>query len=98
MNVIKRINELREARGWSIYTLAMEAGVTQSTLSTMLARNTPPKLDTLECICKAFGMTLAQFFAENEHVEYLSELECSLVRAFRNLPDEKKHILVDFLR
>ena len=50
MNVIDRIHELREQRNWSVYTLALEAGLTQSTLASMLQRNTPPKIDTLQCI------------------------------------------------
>lgn len=98
MNVIDKINQLRITRGWSVYTLALESGITQSTLASMLARNTPPKLETLECICGAFGITLAQFFAEDEHMEFLSDQEKQLILSFRNLPEDKKRSLVDFLK
>ncbi len=98
MNVIDKINQLRITKGWTIYTLALEAGITQSTLASMLARNTPPKIDTLECICDAFGITLAQFFNEEEHVEYLDELEQELILSFRQLPKEKRQTLVKLLK
>lgn len=98
MSVIEKIEQLRIARGWSIYMLAMEAGITQSTLSSMIARKTPPKLDTLECICHAFGITLAQFFAENEHTEYLNDMERQLLQSFRNLPETKKQALLNFIK
>ena len=52
--------------------------VTQSTIASMKARNSPPKVDILQAICNAFGITLAQFFLEDEQIEVLSEQEKSL--------------------
>lgn len=59
----KRITDLREAKGWSVNRLANEAGITQSTLSAALKRGTQPSLDTLEQLCTALGVTLAEFFS-----------------------------------
>lgn len=98
MNVIDRIHELREQRNWSVYTLALEAGLTQSTLASMLQRNTPPKIDTLQCICDAFGITLAQFFLENEQIEVLSAKEKELLNAYRKLPDKKQRALLNLIQ
>jgi len=67
MNVLKRINELRIDRGWSIYRLAIEAELPQSTIINMFNRETLPSITTLESICRAFGITLSEFFdTENE--------------------------------
>ena len=66
MNVIERIKQLKNDRGWTDYRLAMEAMIPQSTLASIYERNTPPKLDILDCLCHAFGITLAQFFQEDE--------------------------------
>ena len=65
-DIIEKIHKLRRQRNWSVYNLALEAGLTQSTLASMLKRNTPPKIETLENICDAFGLTLSQFFACDE--------------------------------
>ena len=98
MNVIDRINELRIQRGWSVYTLALEAQLTQSTLASMLQRNTPPKIETLQSICDAFGITMAQFFLDDEQVEILSTKERELLTAYRRLSGKKQQLLLDILR
>lgn len=98
MDIIKRINDLRAERGWSVNYLAMEAELTQSTLATMLSRNTPPKLDTLQNLCNAFGITMAQFFNENSESEILNDDEKELLREFRKFSEEKKRALIDFLK
>ena len=98
MNIIKRIDDLRKERNWSVNFLAMEAGLTQSTLSSMLTRNTPPKLDTLQSICDAFGITLAQFFLEDEGVEIVSEQEKKLLAEFRKLPPPIQSSLLSLIK
>ena len=98
MDINKKIEQLRFARGWSMYELAQEAGITQSTLTSMIKRGNPPKIETLECICEAFGITLAQFFVEDEQLEILSRNEKELISLFRNLPDVKRRALIDLLK
>lgn len=98
MGVIDKIERMREERGWTKYRLADEANLTYSSLMSMYARNTPPKLDILEMICTAFGMSLAQFFADGGMAEILSPDEKELIRKYRRLSDEKKkavNILID---
>lgn len=97
MDVIERIEKLRKERGWTVYTLALEAGVTQSTLATMYQRNTPPKIETLQLICEAFGITLAQFFLEDEKVEILSAKEKEFLMAYRKLPENKQKALLNLI-
>ena len=90
MGVIDKIEKMRQERGWTKYKLADEANLTYSSLMSMYARNTPPKLDILEMICTAFGISLAQFFADGNVAEILSPDERDLVQNYRRLPDEKK--------
>lgn len=97
MNVIERIKQLRDDRGWSDYKLAEEALIPASTLSSIFARNTPPKLDILENICKAFGITLSQFFLKDEQVEIVNIQEKILLDNFRKLSPEKKNALITII-
>lgn len=97
MDVIERIEKLRKERDWTVYTLALEAGVTQSTLATMYQRKTPPKIETLQLICGAFGITLAQFFLEDEKIEILSSKEKDLLTAYRKLPENKQKALLNLI-
>lgn len=64
----------------------------------MIKRGNPPKLDTLECICDAFGITLAQFFMEDEQLEMLSQNEKELISLYRRLTDVKQRALIDLLK
>ena len=64
MDVLGRIEQLMERRSWSVYRLGKESGLAQSTLSHVFRRDSEPTISTLETICKAFGMTMGEFFAE----------------------------------
>lgn len=98
MDINKKIEALRFQRGWSMYELAQEAGITQSTLSSMLKRGNPPKIETLACICEAFGISLAQFFMNDEQLEMLTQQEKEFITLFRSLPKEKRHSLLQLLK
>ena len=82
MDINKKINNLRVQRGWSMYELAQEMGITQSTLTSIMKRGNAPKIETLQRICDACGITLAQFFMEDEQLEILSGEEKRLVSLF----------------
>lgn len=97
MDIIDKIDELRKERGWSIYKLSLESGVAQSTLATMRQRKTPLKIDSLQCICEAFDITLAQFFLEDEKIEILSAQEQALVEKYRALPSDKRNAVLSLI-
>lgn len=89
MDVLLRIKTLMEARGWTAYRLASEAGLTESTIQNLFRRNGIPTLPTLEAVCSAFGITLSQFFADDDMVECTSEIK-RLMEAWTPLPQEQK--------
>ena len=97
MDINKKIMDMCFQRGWTLYTLSLEAGITQSTLQSMMNRGNAPKIETLQAICEAFGITLSQFFLENEQVEILSENEVELIESFRRLTPEKQQALLKFI-
>ena len=97
MNINKKIEDLCFQRGWSMYELALEAGITQSTLTSMMSRGNPPKIETLQCICEAFGITLSQFFIEDESLEALSKDEKKLISSFRKMSHDKQIALIKLL-
>ena len=63
MDAQGRIKDMMVERGWTEYRLAKESGLSHSTVTNMFKRNNAPTLPTLEAVCAAFGITLAQFFA-----------------------------------
>ena len=89
MDVNERIHQLLQARGWSQYRLAKKSGLSESTLANLFKRNTVPTVTTLEQICSGFGITVSQFFADNEMVELTPELK-ELFENWRCLTKEQK--------
>ena len=75
MDTLARLKQLLNDRGWTEYRLSKECGLAQSTIGNIYRRNVNPSLDTLETICKGFGITLSQVFAEGEVVELTPELK-----------------------
>jgi len=74
IDVHARLNKLLESRGWTTYRLAVNCGLSHATIANIYKRNTVPSVTTLEAICRGFGITLSQFFAEGEMVELTPEL------------------------
>lgn len=75
MDVLERLRHLMEDRGWSVYRVAHESGLNEKTVYNIYSRNTMPSIPTLEAICSAFGITLAQFFSDGKMIEVSPELE-----------------------
>ena len=94
MDVLKKLQSLLDARGWTMYRLAKESGLSEKTIANIYRRNTLPSLPTLEAICRAFGITMAQFFAETESVELSPELKQIFEYWVTLTPEQKNAVLV----
>ena len=97
MNAQKRIKQLMEERGWTDYRLAKEANLSHSTITNVFKRNNAPTLPTLEVICRAFGITLSQFFAEGGEAVEMTDEQRELFTKWSVLTEQQKKILLDFL-
>ena len=81
LDILGRIEQERLSRGWSEYALAENSGLTQSTISTWRRRNLQPNVASIEKICAGFGITLSQFFQEEDSV-YLTKEHKKLLDLF----------------
>ena len=97
MDTHSRLRQLMAERGWTAYRLAKEGGLSESTLANIFKRNTVPSISTLESICSAFGISLAQFFAEGEMVELTPELK-ELFDHWVALTPEQKQAALQMIR
>lgn len=89
MDTHERLRQLLNERGWSEYKLAKRCGLSESTIANIFRRNTVPSIATLETICSGFGITMSQFFAEEDMVEITPELK-ELFENWVNLTPEQK--------
>lgn len=97
MDTLQKIQQLMAQRGWTEYKLAKEANLPLSTVTNMFRRQTAPTIPTLELICSGFGMTLAQFFAEQERLVELTEEQMRMFRQWAALTKTQKQLIADLI-
>ena len=96
-DILGLIRKNREARGWTEYQLAVESGLTQSTISSWYRKQLVPSIPSLEKICVALGITLAQFFSEEENTFALTPVQQHLIEASVSLSESQMTALINFL-
>ena len=99
MNVLAQITKLRQDRGWTDYELAKRSGVPQSTISSWYTKNMTPSINSLESICKGFGLSLSQFFMEVDSGEatVLDKQQLRLISYAARLDPGQYNSLLEFL-
>lgn len=93
-----RILELCSKGGISRYQLSLRTGISQSALSDIIKKKNVPTVTTLEKICDAFGITIAQFFTDDDSIPNLSEEQTELLQSWKGLKLEEKRVLKTFLK
>ncbi|TCL57617.1 Cro/C1-type helix-turn-helix DNA-binding protein [Kineothrix alysoides] len=97
MDIQGRIKQLMQERKWTDYKLAKQANLSESTITNIFKRNNSPSFNTLEAICKACGITLAQFFTEGDSPITLTEDQRTLLAKWSVLTEKQKNILIDLM-
>ena len=96
MDILNRIDELRNEKGWTIFKLAEESCVNQSTLANMFSRKTNPSITTLEQICNGLGISLSKFFAESE-TDIIDSNNAELLLKYNKLTDNEKVAVLELI-
>lgn len=92
MNVAERITYFREKKGITVNKLANLAGISQSHLREIELGQRNPTVETLSYFCDALGISLEEFFREEE-----SEIDPCLSTAAKKLTDEQQQKLAEFI-
>ena len=66
MEVLTRIVQLREERGWTLYQLANKAGLAYKTLYNWYNGDSIPTIKALEAIAEAFEVPLCELFTTDK--------------------------------
>lgn len=99
MDVNDKLRKMLNNLGWTEYKMSKYSGLSESTIGNIFSRNTVPSIATLEAICKAFGITLSQFFADDdsELIELNEELK-ELFNDWMTLSKEQKEAVNQLLK
>ncbi|MBR1384724.1 MAG: helix-turn-helix domain-containing protein [Ruminococcus sp.] len=92
-----RLKQLRKAKGFSMYKLHKESGLSQGHISDLEKCINQPTIETLQRLLTPMGITLAEFFNEDGEVSILSDKEKELVSGFRTLPDDKAELVLQMI-
>lgn len=95
--VNERIKQICAEKGWTNYRLAKESGIPNSTVHNILHNVTAPSVVSLIKICDGFGITMAQFFADDgEKVDLTSE-QREVLQLYNRLSAREKEIAIAYM-
>ena len=97
-DVLREITMIRLERGWSEYELAKNSGISQSTISTWYRKNQTPTIQTLDKVCKGFGITLSQFFAEGDDSIFLTQEQKETLDNWSALNQKQRQLVTELLK
>lgn len=85
----------------SKYRLSQLTGISQSSIGKIIAKEslpTMPTVPTVEKICDALGVTMAQFFAGMDVPVSLSESQQEVLNIWNNLDEKEQNVVIQMLR
>lgn len=69
MDLKKKIKEIMERQGYTIYSLSKASGLSQTSIANWFNKiNNESSVQALEKICDVFGITMAELFANENDV------------------------------
>lgn len=99
MDVLEKIRKFRIERNWTEYQLAEKSELPQSTISSWYRKNQIPTIPSLEKICRAFGISLAQFFTDDyAEIAALTKQQSELLHEWNKLTEKQKKIIVQLMK
>lgn len=99
MDVIKKIDEIMSKQRLTDYQLAKISGLSTSTISNMRKRNTVPSVVTLEYICDGLGITLSQFFVNQETQMYpVTDVQRDFLDYYILLSEEQQKLMLEIAK
>ena len=97
MDIHNKLRQVLDQKGWTRYRLCKECGLSESSLTNIFKRGNIPTIGTLEIICNSMGITLSQFFAENEMIEFSPEIK-QFYDEWTFLTKEQKEAVLQIMR
>ena len=92
MDYGSRLRKMRKAKKFSIYRLHEITGLSQGHISELEKGKNQPTIETLQRLLTPMGISLSEFFNEDNEISYLNEREKELVATFRAMPDESAEL------
>ena len=96
--IADNIIALCKKRDMSKYRLSQLTGISQSSIGKIIAKESLPTMPTVEKICDALGVTMAQFFAGKDVPVNLSESQQEVLKIWDDLDEKEQAVVMSMLR
>ncbi len=96
--IVNRIQELCDKKHISKYRLSQETKIKQSTISNLMTRRSLPNIVTLSRICDGFGITLSEFFQEDDKIVNLSEEQKQVLDVWSTLNEDERKLVKTYVQ
>ena len=96
--IIDKIEMLRQKRNLSRYRLARRSGLALSSVSNLLNRKNVPTIYTLGKLCAGLGITMAQFFSNDNGKPNLTKEQEEFLAILDEFSDEEKARVAAFMQ
>ena len=97
IDILGRITNHRISRNWTEYQLAQKSGIPQSTISSWYRKKMLPTLSSLDKICHAFDMTMAQFLSETDSLAEITPDQKELLGKWELLTSTQKKAFLNLI-
>ena len=88
----------RDMSKYRLSQLSQLTGISQSSIGKIIAKESLPTMPTVEKICDALGVTMAQFFAGMDVPVSLSESQQEVLNIWNNLDEKEQNVVIQMLR
>jgi len=96
MVVGERLNSIRQSKNISIYKLSQNSEVSENHIRNLESRIKHATVETLALLVQNLGMTMSEFFNEDDTISYPTQKEKTLLDSFSALPDETANAVLAF--
>ena len=95
--LFEKIEKIRVQQGMPVAKLNKLAGISHSTLSSWKSRQTMPKIEVLDSICFALGISLAALLYDVE-LDNLTGEEIELLSYWKKIDEEQKKAIITTMK
>lgn len=97
MDFKERLQQILKERGWSIFKLTAESGLSENTIYNWFKFDSVPRIDSIERICETLEISLAEFFCDADY-RYPNQMEKVVLELFGRLSEKKKRAAIEILK